>query len=124
MVEKRFDKEKKILYVTSIGKIQAAGMMKGVEFLKKAQGLPENLKILEDATEAKVVYSHEELEQVMRSLEKAIDKFKAIWHAVVLNDPTNTAFAILAGLMLTNQNYSLKVFSTRSAAEHWLSMIP
>ncbi|MBK7212925.1 MAG: hypothetical protein IPH88_06440 [Bacteroidales bacterium] len=120
MVEKSLDTEKNILYVTSKGSIEVEGMMKGIDFLAKAKDLPRNLKILEDATEAKVAYGHSELEMLMLSMKKAIIHFESIRHAVLSTDPTNTAFAMLAGLMMNEPNYSLKVFSTKAAAEYWL----
>lgn len=122
MVEKRFDPDKNILYVTSKGNIEVEGMMRGIEFIGQEKSLPRNLKILEDATEAKVAYSHSEIEIIMRSLMKAIDHFESLRHAVVLTDPANTAFAILASLMISKPNYSLQVFSTLKAAEHWLEL--
>ncbi len=124
MVRKKMDINKSILYVTTIGNVELESMLTGVAYLEQAEGLPKNLKILEDATFAKAVFKLSEIEIITEQLDNVIKKYSSIRHAVIHSDPTNTAYTILASMMIRQPNYSLKVFSTKDAAEHWLSMFP
>lgn len=122
MVEKQLDVSNNILYVTSSGDVKLEDMLRGVEFIEKSEDLPRKLKILEDARTAKVAFNHSEIEIIMNSLEKAVQNYESIRHAIIVSDPTTTAFTMLAAMMINNKNYSLQTFSTKLAAEKWLEL--
>lgn len=122
MVEKNLDLAKGILYVTSVGDIHLSSMLRGVEFIENAKELPKRIKILENATSARVVFDHSEIQLIIDRLKDVLVRFDSYRHAVVLTDPTNTAFTMLASMMIHHPNYSLEVFSTRQAAEGWLEL--
>ncbi|MBK7172696.1 MAG: hypothetical protein IPH84_05580 [Bacteroidales bacterium] len=113
-----------ILYVTTIGDIDLENMLNGVSYLEQAEDLPRDLKVLEDATSSKAVFKVSDIEIITERLDKVVKKYSSIRHAVVHSDPTNTAYTILASMMIKHPNYSLKVFSTKDAAKHWLTMFP
>jgi hypothetical protein len=122
MVEKKLDVSNNILHVKSAGDVQLDGMLRGVEFIEKSTDLPRRLRILEDASTAKVTFNHTEIEIIMKHLEQAAQHYESIRHAIIVSDPKTTAFTMLAAIMINNKNYSMQTFSSKLAAEKWLEL--
>jgi len=121
MIEKFYNKEEGVLYITSTGDIELNDMFDCLDYLASEDELPVTLKIFEDATNAKLMFNVEDIGLIALYNEKSLGKFTSIRHAVILSSPMNTAFAMKASLMI-NPNYCLEVFSTEQAAKKWLNL--
>jgi hypothetical protein len=122
MTEKKLDESNGILLVRTTGSIDIKEMFEGVDYLDKSVSLPRNLKILENAEGASVTFKIEDIPTIIGKLEKILDIYGYIRHAVIHTDPTSTAYTVIAKGMIRRPNYSLEVFSTKDAALNWLSL--
>jgi hypothetical protein len=122
MVETSYDEKNGILTVRSFGTISLEDMLKAMEFLANNDSLARNIKILEDATRAKVSFSVSSIQTITDNLSKVMKKYISVRHAVIHSDPINTAYTFLADDILKGTNYWLKVFSTSAAAREWLEI--
>ena len=59
--------------------------------------------------------------KLITKLKETIPKYEKIFNAVILNNPTITAYAILVGQKARCEKYKHKVFSTEEAAKEWLN---
>jgi hypothetical protein len=109
-----------IFYIYASGELSLQYMKSGTKLLNSSDSLPRKLKILEDATKAFVKISIDEIKLIAQEIEKIVSKYDYIFHAVVLSDPNNTAFAFLMSDLVKSRKYILKVFSTNGAAREWL----
>jgi len=117
-----FDEKENILYTKVSGIVHLEDMFKSAEYLATDRSLPRILRIVEDAREAKVSFSENELHLLARKIEIAADNFISIRHAVIHSCPMNTAFSILISEMIKRENYYLKVFSTMEGAKDWVKI--
>lgn len=110
-----------ILETKQEGKVYLEDMLKGLQMIKESVQLPRNLKILEDSRQAQVMFGVKDLEFLLDSLDEAAANYESIKHAVLLNNPLSTVFAMLINSKKLTNHYELKVFTTREAALAWLN---
>ena len=120
MIENKYNEEEHILYVTITGEVQLQDMLDALGFIISSPELPRNLKILENATNAKIVFKVEELELIVEKLNECLLDFDSIQHAVIHSQPIGSAFVIIITKMIHHSGYVLKDFSTETAAKSWL----
>jgi hypothetical protein len=121
-IKSGFDTNEGILYTKPVGDITIDYMLNGIEMLSANKELPKDLKILENALEAKATFQSKDISMLAEKLDIALENFNSIRHAVVHKNHLNTAFAILIGNKIKNHKYTLKVFSSVEAANAWLLM--
>lgn len=111
-----------ILYTRSTDVADLETMLKGLNFIASNKLLPRNLRILEDGRGAHVNFPVTDIPVLVSALEKILVEYTSIRHAVIHNDPTNTAFAIIIDRQIKNDKYILNVFSTFEAARKWVML--
>ncbi len=109
-----------ILYVKQQGEVSLENMRLGISFLRSNKDLPKNLRILEDSSDVKVTFTIKEIDFLVEALNETIQNFISVKHAVILNSPVNTVFAMILESKKLVKNYELGVFSSFSAALTWL----
>lgn len=115
-----FNSRENILYITTTGTPTMDDMLLGLEFLKKNIDLPRNLRVLEDATMSKALFSDDKLALIIERLEDVLTQYTSYRHAVIHHDPHGTALAMLTQSLINNPIYELGVFCTFDAAKAWL----
>lgn len=110
-----------ILHVTTTGTVSLNGMFSAIEFIANDTSLPDNLKILVDASNSIAIFKLSDIEAIMNKARHSLLRYKSIHHAIILLNPVITAYAIIAKKM-TIHNYQLEVFSTEQAARMWLNL--
>jgi hypothetical protein len=111
-----------ILYTRSAEISSLEAMLQGLNAIASNKILPRNLRILEDGTGARVNFPATDIPVLVSGLEQVLVEYQSIRHAVVHNDPKNTAYAILVDHLMKNEKYDLKVFSTFEAARKWVML--
>jgi hypothetical protein len=122
MIDSRFDEDERILYAISYGRVTLDEMLLQIEEYKSNDLLPRDLSILEDASNAKPVFSAAEFPLLIKKIEEALPMYNSIRHAVIHVDPVNTAYSLMFEKDIQFRNYQLKVFSTTEAAKSWLQV--
>lgn len=87
----------------------------------KSNSLPRVLKILEIAHGSLVKAPVVDVAKLKEVVTTIMPDFDSVRHAVVSTDPFVVAFVILLQQEVCLLNYHLGVFSTETAARHWLS---
>ena len=115
-----YDPNDGILYIRSADNASLDDMLRGIDSLMSNSSLPRELRILEDGRGIHVTFPASDIAVIVERLCCALDEYSFIRHAVIHDDPKNTAFAVLLGLQVKHEKYTLKVFSTYKAARNWV----
>ena len=115
-----FDPSDGVLYTRSADNTNLEDMLRGISSLKSNKTLPRKLKIVEDGRGVLVTFPVKDLVVLAKQLVLALDEYTSIRHAVIHDNPKNTAFAVLIGQQVKHGKYSLQVFSTYEAAREWV----
>ncbi|MBN2669535.1 MAG: hypothetical protein JXR60_09930 [Bacteroidales bacterium] len=88
--------------------------------VKFDEHLPKHLRVLgiDDGVSLKFGPSDALLLSKMR--DETVSKFLSVKHAFLVEDPLNTALAVLTTSAMKSENYHVEIFSSRIAAEQWL----
>ncbi len=95
-------------------------MINGMEFIESNESLPRELRIIEDATGSEADFSIAELRKLIDKMQSVSAGYKFIKHAVIHDNPKNTAFAYIVQNQKRSSNYNLQVFATREGAINWI----
>lgn len=121
LLKKRyFDEKVGILYTFSTGEVSFQEMLQREQNIAKLAEVTKNLKILEDARDAKANFTVYDLQDLVDHLEVYLKDFESVRHAVIHSDPTSTAYVMLVDHLKPTSKYKIKVFSSIQAAEEWL----
>lgn len=124
MFDYNFDKREKILHVKAIGEIDFPNYITGLHKLTNDSKLPGKLKILEDMRELITHPDVRVISDMSEGLNTATSRFTRIRHALVMDNPAYTAFALILKARLNHESYTMNVFSTTEAAYNWLKDDP
>ena len=120
MVENRFDEKEGVLHVKISGEVGLQDMFQAMGFLLQNPSLPKELKILEDARMATVLFNLNDLDIIAEKMQQSLKGFHSVRHAVIQSTPINSAFTIIITKKINIEGYILKEFSTERAAKAWL----
>jgi hypothetical protein len=120
MVENRFDEKEGILYVKISGEVGLQDMFQTMGFLLQGSSLPKDLKILEDARFATVLFNLNDLDIIAEKMQQSLKDFDTVRHAVIHSSPKNSAFTIIISQKVNFNGYLLKEFSSEKSAKAWL----
>jgi len=73
------------------------------------------MKIIEEVSEGAAVKANKVLDR-----KQAIKNFRTVRHAYVVDNPENTALAVLTTSAIEDPNYAVKIFSKKENALAWL----
>lgn len=118
------DKKGIVLFVKSAKKVSYHEMYSGLEFLEKNDKLPRDLRIVEDATGSEAGFTNEEIDRLIDKIHRVAGLYRSIKHAVIHDDPVNTAFAFMVNNKNKSNNYNIKVFSSKEGAIKWVDYNP
>jgi len=120
MFRHHLNKKTGILEFLTTEQATKQGMLEVLEYLKTSSTLPRNLRILEDASQATVIFPVQELPAIAEKLKEVVVEYDSIKHAVIHKTPVNTVYAMIFGQKHAPANYRIEVFSTKDAAIAWL----
>jgi len=120
MVEYQFDKDQNILFVNNSGRREFESMKEYFMNLKNYSEDTDSLFLLEDARNINVKFSSEHLVRLSNVLSKVAKQYQEVHHAVLLEEKTNVAYAMMINEGISESNYYLKVFSDEQLALEWV----
>jgi hypothetical protein len=115
-----YDDQEGLLSMKVSGIVNFEDMTESLRLLCENDKLSRNLRILEDAREARITFTEKQIPELIARIRKVEKKYQSIRHAVIHTDPINTALALLMSRHLGPERYELEVFSTESGARLWL----
>lgn len=115
------DNDSVLVYARQEGSVSIDQMLDGLRFMAENTSLPRQLRIIEDSRKAKVTFSHNDIEQLVNAINELMIHYEGVRHAVVLDSPINTVFAMLFNTKRLSVAYRLEVFASVEAALAWLN---
>jgi hypothetical protein len=97
-------------------------MLETITYFKNPEGLPSNLRVLEDARDIKVKFGIKVVPDIIKEAIQVMSQYEIVKHAIVYNSAVYTAYGLLAEKIVSTQTYSIKAFSSISAARSWLEI--
>jgi len=120
MVTQNYNIEQEILFVDNSGRLDFESMKKYFSSLKDYSYKASVLYIIEDARKANVKFNSEHLLSLSKVLQKVSEKYEYVYHAVLLEERKNIAYAMMINQGIGVENYTLDVFSDESIALEWI----
>lgn len=120
MITYDFNESEGILYMKVWGIMSLEEMLTRTDHYRKYLKFTRNLRIFEDARQAKAGFDKDGLMLLSKKLRTVVDEFDAIRHAVLHSDPTATAFAMINSNISNSEKYQMMVFSSEKLARDWL----
>ena len=122
MLEFNFNEEKQLLVDTATGIIGLNDIISHYEKLPEYQCKTRRLKVLIDVRKSQFELELPELSRTTETVRSALHHFETIDEAILVDEPTATAVTVIFQNYNSNlERYQFKIFSTREAAEDWLS---
>ncbi|MCX6180726.1 MAG: hypothetical protein NT150_02195 [Bacteroidetes bacterium] len=121
MIYYDFNQDEGVLLVLMEGDITTDDILRNMDFISEAAGIPRNLKLVTDFRNADFVSPASEIEVLLKySVEKS-KNFTFIREAFIAGTPKSTALAMIYAKE-TNQSssYKFKVFSSLQSALIWM----
>lgn len=125
MINVEYRPEGDLMDVELTGKIQFAQMKEYCLNLSKVvrSTSSKQLRILEDTSEAELVYNAIEAERLGIFVKEKFNSELTIKHALICNKPIETAYGIIRMHVTTNERYKLRVFSSLENGIDWLMSV-
>lgn len=115
------DSEKGILFVNLNGDIVINDIINSIQAaLLFYPDIPDNFKILADASEAHMKFKYSDVWVVFSKALALVKDFNKITNAFVVNKTKETAYSFIAKSLSFNTKVNFEVFSNISEAELWL----
>ncbi len=110
-----------VIYARQEGSISIEQMLDGLRFMAENTSLPRQLRIIEDSRKAKITFTHNDIELIVNAINEMMVKYESVRHAVLLDSPINTVFAMLFNTKRLSVAYRLEVFASVERALSWLN---
>lgn len=111
-----------IIHAKTQGTVDFNYLKSRIENVLSENNLPQKILILEEANGVLAEFSPQEIEELTVLMKKLASRFSSIHHAVIHDNPLNTAFTMLLSDLVSTTNYHLSPFSTVAAAKAWLKI--
>ncbi|MCF7808982.1 MAG: hypothetical protein K9M49_04290 [Candidatus Marinimicrobia bacterium] len=122
MIDSKFNAESGLLETRLHGPVSKSEVIDYVNSLRNEDnGYPNELKIITDATSAKLGFSRKELSDVIKTVNDHPGLYSSIKDAMIMSNPRATAYSMIVELFTKNSRYHVKIFSTQEAALKWLN---
>ncbi|NPA68679.1 MAG: hypothetical protein GXO50_08730 [Chlorobi bacterium] len=123
MISYKLNTKTGILETTFKGNISMQDIIDYISALAQDKTLPQKLKVLSDASKAKLA-GEPELDELMRIVEtnkKAVALKDGTYDAFIISGSVETALGQIYMDLSKTEKYMFKVFSTKKAALEWLN---
>lgn len=121
MIEFRYNSEEDIIYLERSGDISLQDVLSCINSINQNFQSLQKLHIIDDLRHSVSTFKKEEYPVMINELKKRVNRYNQVKHAVIVNNPSDTALTILFAMKSKSiENYSFKIFSTIEAAKYWL----
>jgi len=108
------------LEVSLKGDIEFSDYFELLQGVGTQKDLPKKLRVLGIDNGLNIKFSPSDTLKLADVRKQTIEQFEDVKHAYVVDDPMNTALAVLTTSETQSPNYSVKIFSSKKAALDWL----
>ncbi len=108
------------LEVTLKGNIEFSEYTDLINHVKQNNQLPQDLRVLGIDKGLTIMFKPSDAILMSEIRKQAIQQFNSVRHAFVVDDPENTALAVLTTSATQSPNYLVKIFSQKENALAWL----
>jgi hypothetical protein len=108
------------LEVTLKGKVSLKDYLNLFSRVARDNELPKVLRVLGIDNGVEINFSPEDTLLLAKNREEVVKLFEDVKHAYLVNDPKNTALAVLSSSAMQSPNYAVRIFATKKAALDWL----
>jgi hypothetical protein len=108
------------LEVTLKGKVSLKDYLNLFSRVARDNELPKVLRVLGIDNGVEINFSPEDALLLAKNREEVVKLFEDVKHAYLVNDPKNTALAVLSSSAMQSPNYAVRIFATKKAALDWL----
>jgi len=115
-----YDYEKNILMTLTKGVVGVEDMLKHYNTIIENDSFPRKLNVLIDCKGTNCATKPDEIDIFYNKVKTAIQKYKQIREAILVNQPYETAFVILFEKLVQIDNYEFKIFYSEKVAMNWL----
>ena len=122
MIKVEYKPQSGYLQSTYEGDIKKEDLIEYIDSTRLNKSYPRKLKILTDSTKANMILSKSDLKEVIKANMKSLMEYDFIMDAIITLNPKETAFSLLYREMSSTKKYKFEVFTTKEAAEKWLSV--
>ncbi len=123
MIKTSFDKQTGILDSTFESDVSIEEIIDYIRQTRLNKSYPRSLKILTDATLARMDFSPANLTTIVFENNKSLEQYSSITDAIVLHGRRETALSLLYQELANHPKYRFEVFSNRESALQWLRSI-
>ena len=123
MVHFEFDSKLQVLNCRMTDAICLDDIIDFIETIIRVDDLPFNLKMVINMLNARVDFDIEDFQKIIDANNKLFEKYESVRHAIIINSPKDTAFALYYKEINIKDNYFFKVFSTTKAAQEWIAYV-
>jgi len=121
MIISKFNHQIGVLETKLQGDVTIEELIDYIVSTKQNTKYPRFLKILTDASEANMVFTHDELSLIVSETIESLEKYNFMQDAILVSSPIETALSILYQELSRSTKYEFQVFSTHQAAIIWLN---
>lgn len=123
MIRETFNSTEGYLESTWSGHVDLQEIVAYIRRLKENTDYPRKLKILTNALDARIYLSMDELQIISGETKKTLKNYNSIMDAFFVQEAIVAALSTMYMKMSQMKNYGFRIFSSKEAAEHWLSGI-
>jgi len=121
MIKYNYNQEKGYIEANFSDKVNQGEIVNYINSLMKENHLPENLRGIIDAREASFNIHPADLYNIITENVKMFSRFNFLKVAIIINNPVDTALAMIFTRLIQLERYHFKVFNTDEAAERWIN---
>ena len=108
------------LEVSLKGNIEFADYVGLMQSVGANKDLPKKIRVLGIDNGININFSPSDTLKLSEVREQTVQRFDDVRHAYVVDDPNNTALAVLTSSEMQSQHYQVKIFSSKAKALDWL----
>lgn len=120
VISSNFNEKVGILEVKFFGDVSCNEIADYINATKLNPDYPRFLRILTDATEANMVFGHNDIQSIVDANNESLKNYEYIVDALIVEKSLETALTAFFSLLAENEKYKAKIFSTYEAANYFI----
>ena len=122
MIRETFNSTEGYLESNWTGDVSVQEIVAYIRRTKENRDYPRKLKILSNALDASINLSIDDLKLISGENKESLKNYDSITDAFVVQEAIVAALSTMYMKISQVRDYRFKIFSTKQAAEHWLSV--
>ncbi len=120
MIKNTYPKEKDYLETYFTGQISLQNIKDYLDTLYKTKADKQDLKVLINGLNSILTIETTDIKNIANEVVKLLDQYNSIKIAAIVDNPLNTAYAILFKRLVRQERIRFELFSTELLAKKWM----